>query len=80
MFANLKRKNEDHSFGGQSLLKKSHTEFAQRDRETIQKQRRELPIASARSKFLEQTHKNDCFVLIGKKRVWNSAKILQLLT
>ena len=77
MFANLKRKVED-TFAPSASTKKAHHQNSEKNRE-IAKQRRELPIAAARLRFLDQAQKNDCFVLIGETGSGKTTQIPQFL-
>ena len=80
MFTSLKRKVED-TFTSATSTKKPHHEGQANNaaNREIAQQRKELPIASARLRFLDQANRNDCFVLIGETGSGKTTQIPQFL-
>ena len=80
MFTSLKRKVED-TFSPSTSTKKPHHEAQANNaaNREIAQQRKDLPIASARLRFLDQANRNDCFVLIGETGSGKTTQIPQFL-
>ena len=72
----IKRKSEDFSAPN---FKRSLLDHNKINREEIKRQRQNLPIFTARQKFIEQVQQNDCVVLIGETGSGKTTQVPQYI-